>query len=658
MDNRIPDFGRGSVDQADKLLQNFFKKKEKEHDEQKAVLHAATDRLDLSGALDAVPDKKKWTVLLYMDGNNNLFVPMFDALKSLEGVGSNNDVNIVAEIGGNPGDKGHGGILETIMNTTMKDKKIETVRRYYVTKDNSESPQIKSPKLADLGEQDMGDPKVVSDFLEWGIKKFPAEHYAIIFFNHGAGFAGSLSDEKSGNLVDTAEMKEVVDKAAQAAGKKIDLVDFDACLMAQVEVAHALKDGASYMVASEETERGSAQPLAKVMKVLQEGSKDLPMSPEDLAKLFVYESFYQTGSEMFTTTLSAVDLAKIDKVTASTDALAKAIMGDKDEHKQIRKDAAKSENYCQGLNYKLYNDYHDVGHFAKILQQDAKIQDENVKKAARELLDALGSAVIAVEHQGKGYTESTGLSTYLPTNYGFDPAPKTDSVNFSSTHNYEGIPYAKETGWDDMVKDIARDSSWHNLLRTFGMSKEGIDTLDRRLSTVGNTAIGISKTILGAGKLGAHYEAYQALRHGMPKSYLWLGSELSTQLGMLGGAYKAFQGVSDLYKASQDRPPEGITDVLFDKKTKMVNASLNTAEGAALVAVNAALLMGASAGIKTTAGLLSFALPVAKVIYDGIAVPKNLKKKAEEMQQPSPADGKTVQQKLQEIEQNKGHFVK
>jgi len=311
MKGRIPDFGRASVDQFDKMATGVFKKKEetvkakdvpdatntavdqfdglvkgffnKSKENSPAVF--TTGLTDFASWIGEEPGSKKWTVLLYMDGNNNLYGPMYDAMKGLESVGSNQDVNLVVEIGGNPGENHHGGFLDKIMESANKHKKIDTVKRYYVTKDYLHSDKITSPQLADLGKQDMGDPKVVSDFLKWGIQNYPADHYAVIFFNHGAGFAGSLSDEASGNLVDTNELKVVVEEAAQAAGKKIDLVDFDSCLMAQIEVADAIKDSARYMVASEETERGMAQPLPRIMKDLQEGSTGLAMDPADLAKL-------------------------------------------------------------------------------------------------------------------------------------------------------------------------------------------------------------------------------------------------------------------------------------------------------------------------------------------------------------------------------------
>ena len=34
----------------------------------------------------------------------------------------------------------------------------------------------------------MGDPKVLTDFLRWGAKKYPAKNYMVVIGNHGAGW--------------------------------------------------------------------------------------------------------------------------------------------------------------------------------------------------------------------------------------------------------------------------------------------------------------------------------------------------------------------------------------------------------------------------------------------------------------------------------------
>lgn len=654
MDGRIPDFGRGSVDPLKHAAAHMFKKKEAAP----AKLMSALDAVDLTSALDPQPAKKKWTVLLYLDGNNSLYGPAYEAMKSLEKLGSNRDVNLVVELGANPGEKSHGGLTQIMLDAAMAGKKVETVKRYLVAKDASDSDTIQSPELQDLGKQDMGDPKVVSDFLKWGIQSYPAEHYAVVLFNHGAGFAGVLSDENTGSLLTTKDMKQVVDEAAAAAGHKVDVLDFDACLMAQAEVGNAVKDGARYMVASEETERGMAQPLSQIMKDLQEGSQAKAMDPADLARMFVYESFHQPEGAILTSTLSAVDLQKLDPLAQSAARLSQAVQADGAEASRIRKDIANTESFCQGLDYKLYNDYHDLGHFARLLQGDDHIQNAAVKAAAADVLQSVNDAVVAEEHSGKRYADTSGISTYLPRNYGFDPRPHTDSVNFAKAHDYEATTYAHDARWSDMLKSLTKDTKWHGLLKTVGMQKEGIDALDRKLHLAGGLASGLAKLTLSIGGLDGKWQALQAVKHGAPSGFLMLGSTDALKLGALGGAYEIVKGVRDMHSAFQDKAAEGISDVLMDSRTRKVNAGLTIAEGLAMTTVNAGMLLGLSAGLTTAAGVLALALPAAKIIYDAVHITHNLKEKAEEMQHPPQPSTASVNDKLTEVAAQNGHLVR
>ena len=36
-----------------------------------------------------------------------------------------------------------------------------------------------------------GDPKVLTEFIKWGINKYPAQHYLIDIWNHGGGWEKS-----------------------------------------------------------------------------------------------------------------------------------------------------------------------------------------------------------------------------------------------------------------------------------------------------------------------------------------------------------------------------------------------------------------------------------------------------------------------------------
>ncbi len=104
----------------------------------------------------------------------------------------------------------------------------------------------------------MGSMKTLSDFFAYAKMNYPADKTAVIFWNHGGGsVSGAEFDENFGN--DSLTIKEMHDAFAanyELSTKKqpFDLIGFDTCLMATVDVAGTFSDVGKYLVASEETE--------------------------------------------------------------------------------------------------------------------------------------------------------------------------------------------------------------------------------------------------------------------------------------------------------------------------------------------------------------------------------------------------------------------
>ena len=61
-------------------------------------------------------------------------------------------------------------------------------RRYYISQDSNEQ-EVSSQVVQQLGEVDMGDPAVLSDFLMWAHQEYPAERVALILWDHGDGWS-------------------------------------------------------------------------------------------------------------------------------------------------------------------------------------------------------------------------------------------------------------------------------------------------------------------------------------------------------------------------------------------------------------------------------------------------------------------------------------
>ncbi|MHB2017040.1 MAG: clostripain-related cysteine peptidase [Candidatus Xenobia bacterium] len=335
--------------------------------------------------------------------------------------------------------------------------------------------------FVNAGDCDMGSGKNLQQFIEWGMKKYPAEHYALVLWDHGAGFEGSCVDEEKNHLITNQDLRDALDAAYQDTGNKMQVVGFNACLMNQVETAYELRNSASYMVGSEETEAGLRLPLPGVFGTAPQHTiaRDVEtavkqrgdLSPEELARLMVFDAKAQFGASMFTPTQAAIDLSKMNQVKDQANNLAglllEAMQKDPKLVDQLRHDVKHTQHFLAMDSYILpYNDYRDLGDFVRVIEKDPKFAgDPRVKSTCNQLKAAIKDAVIAEWHApessmgGKSLEGATGLSVYLTPHYGFDKAGKSaiDNIPQGGTHGHEKTSFAQDTQWDQMLKAIAKD---------------------------------------------------------------------------------------------------------------------------------------------------------------------------------------------------------
>ena len=115
----------------------------------------------------SAPAKKRWTFMVYMAGDNNLDQDGVADIGEMKQVGSNDAVNILVQFD--------------------RAGKNSQTRRYYLRQGTS----MQSDAVQSLGETNCGDPAVLEDFLKWGVGNYPADHYAVVLWNHGAGWDDS-----------------------------------------------------------------------------------------------------------------------------------------------------------------------------------------------------------------------------------------------------------------------------------------------------------------------------------------------------------------------------------------------------------------------------------------------------------------------------------
>ena len=368
-----------------------------------------------------------WTFMVYLDADNNLENAGIDDFLEMSSVGSDSHVNIVVQFDRIP------GYDSSFDNWT-------DCQRFLVTQ--GMVPRVTNA-ISDWGdgkggrEVNMADPQTLVNFVEWAIDNYPADNYALVLWNHGGGwrdkadpkmpiFKAVCWDDTSG--YDSLYMSEVRSALTtiKTERQQIDLVGFDACLMSMTEVAYEIKDLASVMVASEETEPGDGWPYNTILADLTSAPT---MPPSVLGATIVdrYGEFYWNIGD---TTQSALDLQNLDILTASVSDFAVAMM-ESSCCGEIRNARSGSQEY-------YYPEHTDLYHFADLIASG--VPDTAVGDAAEDVKQKIEDTVIA-EFHGTLLRGSHGVAIYLPRS----------QAEFDPDYNGLVIEFPGNTQWDEFL---------------------------------------------------------------------------------------------------------------------------------------------------------------------------------------------------------------
>lgn len=400
----------------------------------------------------------KWTILVYMDGDNNLEGAGVDDVNEMETVGSNADVKVAVMFDRVSGyDTSNGDWTDTRRGLIIQDSNTGTI----------------SSSLTSVGEKNMGDPATLTEFVNWGKATYPADHYALVLWNHGGGWRQHLKElrlqldawkqqlKQAKNETERAEAvqkiaslkaalsdsKELwkgvcwddtsgsdclytqeVRTALEAVSSPVDIIGFDACLMQMMEVGYELRNRGSVMVGSEQVEPGDGWPYDLFLADLV-GNPN--MTPAQLGTSIVtrYGQSYSGAN-----TQAAVDLTKMNTLASSLSSFASAVVSsgvDWGSYAQCR----------SACGYYSDSDFRDLKTFLNGMSTLAV--NALVRSTALTAKNDLVSAVIA--NHSDASNAATGLSIYL-TRVGKTPL---------STYSGTNIQFAANTLWDEMLAAAA-----------------------------------------------------------------------------------------------------------------------------------------------------------------------------------------------------------
>ena len=339
----------------------------------------------------------EWTVLVYMNGKNNLEAFGLADLNEMEAAGSTGGVNIVAELGRSSGN-----------DTSDGDWKGS--RRFLVRRDDDVS-HVTSPVLAELPAADMGDWRHLEEFARWGKANFPAKRYMLVVWNHGNGWKGRSAargistDDETGHTISTGDLGR-----ALAASGPFDLFAMDACIMQMAEVAWEARDSAAFVLASEEVIPNEGQRYDLLFSWL---AQNPAAGPEALGRMAVdvYADHYAAVRRYGT--MSLVRASALPAFAAKLDAWTASVM---EKHEKLA--VADSRNRTQQF---WYDDNIDLYHLVQLTTAYPYL-NRDVAARGRELMDFMDKElIVSSRYITSQYRNAHGLAVYMPKSW-LDPA--------------------------------------------------------------------------------------------------------------------------------------------------------------------------------------------------------------------------------------------
>lgn len=331
----------------------------------------------------------------------------------------------------------------------------------------------------------MGDAATLTDFLRYCKQNYPAEKTAVLFWNHGGGsVSGAAFDERYGyDSLTLDEMQTAFGRVWEADENNppLELVGFDTCLMAMVDVAGTFAGTAHYLVASEEVEPANGWDYTGWLGAL---AADPAMDGAALGEV-ICDAYYagcQAVGTHSNATLSLTDLTRTGPLLEAYEAFgAEALAAaceDPGFFSRFARIAAQSENYGGNTREQGYTNMVDLGHMAR--------QSTGLLQTAGDVLNALEDCVL-YRVSGPYRAESTGLSCYYSYNgdlndlygytnvgagqafkyfYSYELTGQLDDngMEYISDLNYEELPQIQSLatmGWDGMPLQVDENGVSH-----------------------------------------------------------------------------------------------------------------------------------------------------------------------------------------------------
>ena len=388
-------------------------------------------------------ENAEWTVLVYLDGDNNLDPDSVTDVAEMMTVGSTEKVNVIV----------------------LWDRYSEPAYLYEVLPGEMKllNGMTVNGNPVNGEEVSMADWHVLEAFVDYGKANYPANHFMLDLWDHGNAFGYTCWDDHADPEWATPARAISLSEVGQAleGSGAMDILTYDGCTIGMAEIAYELtlipdemNVQVGYLVASEEYIPNNGYAYNNVLKQMNEMED---MSAAAVAKMLAdeYAATYSPKGEAkgtSTVNLSVIDISKIGPIGSAmkslTDKLRAGLVEDFKSYKNLISDARGDANLGWSLNG--WDKRVDLGTFLMTLSEISK--DQGVKVLADQAFGIIKDAVYVANTPAMDSQSATGLGIWFPTSY--RSLGNANNGGFWTLDMYASVfGFADDAGWLGFLYD-------------------------------------------------------------------------------------------------------------------------------------------------------------------------------------------------------------
>ncbi|MFN8673661.1 MAG: clostripain-related cysteine peptidase [Candidatus Sericytochromatia bacterium] len=330
----------------------------------------------------------------------------------------------------------------SVMNMILQTDGVEKadLKRYMIIKDEDANKMV-SPYTSFKYERNSADYRVLGAFVKWGFSTYPSQIKMLDIDSHGGAFVGITKDRTSKTTINLPNLS----KALKSSGFKLDILNFDACLMGAMEVVYELKDNADIIIGSQDSTLTTGMLYTKALPSIIAGSKTAEEISRKIVlasdikgnKDFIYDDFSkqvnQQGKTPNVFTIASYRTSKLENLAKELDKLAKMIINKLPQQKQAIK-VAFDGTHAPRLAQEEVEGQRDL--YEILSRIEFTNYDQEIKAQVKETREALNKVIVIARINQHEVAQGMAINI---------------SPNSVSSDLYKATAFAKNTSWDEMV---------------------------------------------------------------------------------------------------------------------------------------------------------------------------------------------------------------